>query len=128
MVQLGELQEYYGAFHKAGVVVYAVSVDAPEDNARLKARLRAGYEFLSDAKGELLDALDIHQRHWAGLAVVGVRQESAVPTQYLLDRAGIVRWLSRAETWRVRPEPTEALQAIQLIKPCETLRPIGSPA
>ena len=127
MVQLGELQEYYSVFHKAGVGVYAVSIDAPEDNARLKARLGAGYEFLSDAKGELLDALDIHQRHWPGLAVVGVRPETAVPTQYLLDRAGIVRWLYRAETCRVRPHPTEALEAIQLIKPCETLQPIGSP-
>jgi peroxiredoxin len=126
VVQLGELQDYYAAFQKAGVGVYAVSMDAPEDNARLKTRLGAGYEFLSDAKGELLDALDIHQRHWPGLAVVGVRPETAVPTQYLLDRAGIVRWLYRAETWRVRAKPTEALRAIQLIKPCEALHPIGN--
>jgi hypothetical protein len=65
-VQLGELQGYYGEFQDAGVHVYAISVDPPEHNARLKARLGAGYEILSDERGELLDALDIrHARRSA---------------------------------------------------------------
>jgi peroxiredoxin len=107
-VQLGELREYYAEFQKAGVGVYAVSVDSPEQNARLKARLGAGYEFLSDEQGELLDALDIRQAH---RSVTG--KDTAIPTQYLLDRDGIVRWLYRTETWRVRPHPREALEAIR---------------
>ena len=110
MVQLGELQEYYQEFQKAGVQVYAVSIDPPEHNARLKARLGAGYEFLCDAKGELLDALDM--RH-ARRSPTG--QDNAIPTQYLLDREGIVRWGHRAETWRIRPHPREALQGSQRI-------------
>jgi peroxiredoxin len=105
VVQLGELQEYYGLFQQAGVQVYAVSVDAPEHNALLKARLGAGYGFLSDAKAELLDALGIRHRHWPGM-------QSAFPTQYLLDCDGTVRWLYQAETWRVRPHPREALVAV----------------
>ena len=108
MVQLGELREYYAEFQKAGVRVYAVSVDPPGHNARLKARLGAGYEFLSDERGELLDALDIRQAHrsmtW---------KDTAIPTQYLLDRDGVVRWVYRAETWRIRPHPREALKAIR---------------
>jgi peroxiredoxin len=108
VVQLGELREYYAEFQKAGVGVYAVSVDPPEQNARLKARLGAGYEFLSDERGELLDALDIRQAH---RSVTG--KDTAIPTQYLVDRDGIVRWVYRAETWRVRPHPREALQAIR---------------
>ena len=36
MVQLGELQEYYGEFQKAGVQVYAVSVDGTEPGASRK--------------------------------------------------------------------------------------------
>jgi peroxiredoxin len=108
VVQLGELREYYAEFQKAGVAVYAVSVDPPEQNARLKARLGAGYEFLSDERGELLDTLDIRQAH---RSVTG--KDTAIPTQYLVDRDGIVRWVYRAETWRVRPHPREALQAIR---------------
>jgi peroxiredoxin len=108
VAQLGELQEYYGEFRKAGVRVYAVSVDPPEQNARLKARLGAGYEFLSDERGQLLDALDIRQAH---RSVTG--KDTAIPTQYLLDREGVVRWVYRAETWRVRPHPRAALEAIR---------------
>jgi peroxiredoxin len=110
-VQLGELQEYYGQFRSAGVQVYAVSVDEPEHNARLKARLGAGYEFLSDPGGELLDALEIHQMHRSPSG------QDAIPTQYLLDQEGIIRWFHRSETWRIRPHPREALQAAALMAP-----------
>lgn len=108
-MQLGELQEYYGEFQKAGVQVFGVSVDSPEHNALLKKRLGAGYEFLSDANGGLLDALGIHHRHWPAM-------DSVIPTQYLLDRAGKICWLYRADTWRIRPHPGEALQAIAGLK------------
>ena len=107
-MQLGELREYYAEFQKAGVGIYAVSVDTPQQNARLKARLGAGYEFLSDEQGELLDALDIRQAH---RSMTG--KDTAIPTQYLLDRAAIVRWVYRAATWRVRPHPREALEAVR---------------
>ena len=109
-MQLGELQEYYAEFQKAGVRVYAVSVDSPEHNARLKVRLGAGYEILSDVQGELLDALDIRQ---ARRSMTG--KDTAIPTTYLLDRAGVVRWVYRAESWRVRPHPQEALDAIRAL-------------
>ncbi len=115
-MQLGELQDYCAEFRNAGVRVYAVSVDPPEQNARLKARLCAGYEFLSDERGVLLDALDIRQAH---RSVTG--KDNAIPTEYLLDRGGMVRWVYRAENWRVRPQPREALDAIrELQNPAET--------
>jgi peroxiredoxin len=107
-VQLGELQSYYGQFQDAGVHVYAVSVDPPEHNARLKARLGAGYEFLSDERGELLDALDI--RH-ARRSATG--KDVAIPTQYLVRRDGVVGWFHRDDSIRSRPHPREALAAIQ---------------
>lgn len=110
-MQLGELQQYYGEFQRAGVQIYAVSVDPPEHNARLKARLGAGYEFLSDERGELLDALNIRQAH---RSVTG--KDTAIPTQYLLDREGVVRWVYRAENWRIRPHPQEALRAIREVE------------
>ena len=119
-MQLGELQEYYGEFQRSGVRVYAVSVDPPELNARLKARLGAGYEFLSDVKAELLEALDIRQMHRSATG-----EANAIPTQYLLDRDGVVRWFHRGETWRVRPHPQEALQAIERWVPSA---PLGTPS
>jgi peroxiredoxin len=108
VVQLGELQGYYEAFRKAGVSVYAVSVDPPGINARLRQRLGAGYEFLSDREGVLLDALDIRQPHASMTA-----EDVAIPTQYLLDRQGVIRWVHRDDTWRVRPHPEQALRAVR---------------
>ncbi len=107
-MQLGGLQGYYGEFQDAGVHVYAVSVDPPEHNARLKARLGAGYEILSDERGELLDALAI--RH-ARRSPTG--KDVAIPTQYLVDRDGVVRWVYRDDSIRLRPHPREALAAIR---------------
>jgi peroxiredoxin len=117
-VQLGELQEYYGEFQRAGVQVFAISVDSPEDNARLRARFGTGYEFLSDPKAVLLADLDISQANRSPNFKV-----TAIPTQYLLDRSGIVRWFHRAETWRVRPHPKEALQAIEGLASAEKVQP-----
>jgi len=119
-VQLGELQEYYGAFQQAGVQVYGVSIDPPEHNALLKKRLGAGYEFLSDAKGELLDALGLRHRHWPGM-------DSTIPTQCLLDSTGRIRWLHRVETWRVRPHPREALQALAELEQRSTCGAVTTP-
>src|SRR5262249_38264240 len=53
-----------------------------------------------DERGQLLDALDIRQAH---RSVTG--KDTAIPTQYLLDREGVVRWFYRSETWRGRPAP-----------------------
>ena len=107
-MQLGELQGYYGEFQAAGVHVYAVSVDPPEHNARLKARLGAGYEILSDERGELLNALGI--RH-ARRSATG--KDVAIPTQYLVHRDGVVCWSYRDDSIRLRPHPREALAAIR---------------
>src|SRR5262249_37234521 len=67
-------------------------------------------EFLSDVQGELLDALDIRR---ARRSMTG--KDTAIPTTYLLDRAGVVRWVYRAERWRGRPHPQEALDAIRAL-------------
>ena len=107
-MQLGELQGYYGEFQDAGVQVYAVSVDPPGHNARLKARLGAGYEFLSDERGDLLDALDIRHAHRSATG-----KDVAIPTQYLVGRDGVVRWVYRDESIRLRPHPRAALAAIR---------------
>ena len=107
-MQLGELQGYYGEFQDAGVHLYAVSVDPPEHNARLKVRLGAGYEILSDERGELLDTLAI--RH-ARRSATG--KDIAIPAQYLVHRDGVVCWFYRDESIRLRLHPREALAAIR---------------
>ena len=93
-----------------GVEVYAVSVDPPEASKRLKERLESDLTFLSDAEGELLDALGI--RH------VGAHEgrDIAYPTQVLVDSNGIVRWTYETDDFRRRAHPDEVFKAIDELK------------
>ena len=83
-------------------------MDPPEHNARLKARLGAGYEILSDERGELLDALNI--RH-ARRSATG--KDVAIPTQYLVRRDGVVFGYGIAHD----REPQAATQGVGCFSP-----------
>ncbi|MBI3920725.1 MAG: peroxiredoxin family protein [Armatimonadetes bacterium] len=111
MVELGQLQESLQAFAARGVSLVAVSVDAPEVSARLQKRLRAGFPVLSDPGLVLIDRLGLrHERAYLG-------RDMAIPTLFLVDREGIVRWVYRPPTIRVRAKPAEILRRIDGLLP-----------
>ena len=128
MTELGELRKRYQEFLDRGVVVAAVSVDPPEVSERLRRRLGLEIRFLSDPSGTLMDPLDI--RHLGGRppdAVVGRPRTGGVaggdvflPTTFVIDvdggaggeGAGVVRWVHRPQTYRVRATPDELLAAL----------------
>lgn len=85
--------------------IYAISTDSPEDSRRLRGRLGAGYTFLSDQEGKVLDLFRIRHRQ-----PNPKRHDIAMPTMILVDRAGRVRWTHQAADYRVRPRPEEVLQ------------------
>jgi hypothetical protein len=39
-----------------------------------------------------------------------------IPTTIVIDRAGIVRWLSIADNYQVRPDPTEVARAVRALR------------
>jgi signal transduction histidine kinase len=72
-----------------------------------RRRLGAGFTFLSDQEGRLLDRLNI--RH-----VQGYRgKDIAFPTAILVDKHGIVRWIYEMEYGNVRMRPEELFEAIE---------------
>ncbi len=93
--------------------LYAVSVDPPATSKRLKGRLRAGFTFLSDPEGVLLDAIGI--RHREGYVVDG--SDIAYPTSMLVDESGTVRWLYQADNYRERAKPEAIFAAIDALGP-----------
>ncbi len=120
MTELGQLQRYYHFFRDLGVQLVAVSVDSPEQNGRLRRRLGAEIEFLSDPDCRLIDQLDIRQlRKQPG------KRDLAIPSQFLVDGQGIIRWVYLPDTWRKRVPPRGVLQAISdhLISPSENPGP-----
>jgi peroxiredoxin len=91
------------------VQLFAVSVDPPETSEALRKRLQCSFTFLSDAKGELLDRLNI--RHRSGHN----GHDIAFPAQVLVDKDGIVRWTYQSDNLRVRARPEQIFNAVALL-------------
>jgi peroxiredoxin len=106
-VELGQLQQYYDAIRKYGIQIYAVSVDSTEVNRALRERVGAGYTFLSDPDRTVLEQLNIrhHTPNPTG-------KDIAVPTQILVDKAGIVRWIYQPSNYRIRARPETILAVL----------------
>ena len=106
-MELVELQEQVEAFESRGVRVVAVSIDTPEELRTMRESSGAGFPFLSDPEGELMDAFGI--RHDGG-RMDGV--DIAQSASFLVDSGGVVRWQRVATNYRLRPHPEEILEEI----------------
>ncbi len=92
--------------------ILAISPDPNERSQALAERLRARYRFLADRD------LAVTRRY--GLVHVGgghKGQDVPRPTTVVVDRRGVVRWLSLADTIQVRPDPTEVARAVRQLAP-----------
>ncbi len=88
--------------------VVAVSVDPPADLERMRSAAGAGFEFLSDPEGRLLELFGV--RHASGRYDGADIAQSA---SFLLDAEGRVVWRKVAANYRVRPRPAEILAAAE---------------
>jgi peroxiredoxin len=104
--------------------VLAVSVDPPEASEALRRKLDLPMRFLSDERGVLMDALGIRDRDGLpGVAPPGWRRTFAarasrdifLPTTFLLDEEGVIRWVYRPDSYRVRAPAAEVLRAIDAL-------------
>jgi peroxiredoxin len=106
------------------VDVIAVSVDPPEISEKLRRRLDLPIRILSDANGTLMDPLNI--RHDGGMppgliagevARINPSRDLFLSTNYLLDEQGVIRWIYRPDTYRMRASVDELLAAIDALGP-----------
>ena len=124
MTELGELRRHYREILDRGVEVLAVSVDPPEVSEKLRQKLGAGIGFLSDERGVLMDALDVRDRDTlppdfvtGGLGRDRESRDIFLATSFLVDEGGVIRWVSRPDTYRVRASACEVLEAIDALGP-----------
>ena len=94
-----------------------MSVDPPELAEKLRQKLGLDIRFLSDCEGMLMDTLGIRHRNAMPPAFLsgeaGKRSRDLhLPTSYLLDEEGVIRWIYRPDTYRVRAPVGEVLDAI----------------
>jgi len=90
------------------VQLLAISPDSNERSQALAERLRARYRFLTDRD------LTVTRRYGLVHARGGNKgQDVPRPTTVVIDRQGIVRWLSLADNIQVRPEPGDVSRAVR---------------
>jgi peroxiredoxin len=101
--QLASYARRFAEFERRGARVAGVSVDPPDDNARLVGKLRLPFPLLSDPRGELLRRL----RLWDERAGV------AKPSVLVLDRSGEVRYLYSGSDFADRPRDEDVFRALK---------------
>ncbi len=90
--------------------ILAISPDSNERSQALAERLRARYRFLTDRD------LTVTRRYGLVHARGGNKgQDVPRPTTVVIDRQGIVRWLSLADNIQVRPKPGDVARAVRAL-------------
>ena len=101
-----------------------MSVDPPEISEPLRHRLDLPMRILSDVEGSLMDPLQI--RHDGGMppdliagavAKINPSRDLFLATNFLVDEEGMIRWIYRPDTYRLRASIDELLAAIDMAAP-----------
>jgi peroxiredoxin len=96
---------------KAGVEIVAISPDPNEQSQQLATGLRLAYRFVADRD------LAVCRRY--GLIHPGGGPGGADvprPATIVVDRDGVVRWLSLSDNFQIRPDPGEVVRAVRALR------------
>ncbi|TMB47144.1 MAG: peroxiredoxin family protein [Deltaproteobacteria bacterium] len=119
MTELGELRKHYRDIIDRRVEVVAVSVDPRDVSEKLRRKLDLPIRFLSDERGTLMDALHVRHRNGTPPSFITHRatdgRDLFLSTTFLLDEEGVIRWVYRPDTYRVRAPAREVLRAIDAL-------------
>ena len=110
MAELQGLGAQLSEVAQEGVEIVAISPDRNEQSQKLAEGLRLGYRFLADGD------LAVARRY--GLVQAGAGpdgQDVPRPATIVLDRDGVVRWLSVSRNFQVRPDPGDVLRAVRAL-------------
>jgi peroxiredoxin len=127
--EIHELVAAYPEFQKRGIALVAVSVDTPDAEAKLHATYSIPFAVLSDSDAAMIEAFHVVKHvegdELAKMKSFGVdleqysgktHHEIAMPSLFLIDRTGIVRWAHSDPDFKVRPSVAQMLAAIDQVK------------
>ncbi|MBI3181525.1 MAG: AhpC/TSA family protein [Myxococcales bacterium] len=133
--QIRELTMAHPEYRKRGVLPVAISVDRLEESAKTRASYAIPFPVLSDpelvAHRAYRVAHHVDEEKFSRLKGFGMDIERssgrnhhviAVPSLFLIEREGIVRWAHAEPDYKVRPSTPQILAAIdggRLPSPCE---------
>ena len=127
--QIHELTAAYPEYERRGVTPVAVSVDRIEEAAKTRATYTIPFPVLSDtdlaahrAFGVVhqVDEAEVAKLKGFGLDIERSSGRShhviAIPSIFIIDRSGIVRWAHADRDYKVRPSTAQILAAITEIR------------
>jgi peroxiredoxin len=127
--EIRELSKAYPEFQKRGVQPVAVSVEKPEEEAKMTATYTVPFPILSDGDLALIEPFHVVNKvegeQLKRLSGYGIDLEKpsgkthhviAIPSLFLIDQTGIVRWAHSDPTFTVRPTPGQLLAAIDALQ------------
>jgi peroxiredoxin len=106
MVELGQLEARHEDFAKRNARVVAVSLDNVKESAKTQDKFKDLF-IVSDADKSLANAAELIAPQHSPTG-----GETVAPTTVLIDRGGVVRWVSRKANYLERPTPDEVLAAL----------------
>ena len=110
MAELQGLGAELSEAEKAGVEIVAVSPDPNEQSHKMAEGLHLGYRFLADRD------LAVSRRYGLVHPRGGPNGEDVPrPATLVLDRDGLVRWVSVSRNFQVRPDPGDVLRAVRAL-------------
>ncbi len=98
---MGQLAHAYERFRDAGIALVMVSVDSPRRVRQLAEQTNPPFPVLSDLDADATVAYDIFEN--------GI----ALPSTFVIDRDGILRWAYIGQRPSDRPTPDEMLDHAQ---------------
>jgi peroxiredoxin len=108
--ELGQLTANHDGFRNAGLEVVAISADPVERSRKLAGFLKTRIPLLSDEKQAVLGPLGLVQHHRNG------EPDSAIPAFFVVDDAGVVRWVFTSPYYREMPSAATLLEAAATVK------------
>ena len=123
--QIRALAEGAPQFAARGLTLVAVSVDEPDAGARTRALYSLPFPVLSDPDLAFIDGFHVANKvgdaELARLKGFGMDLEAssgrthhviAIPSMFLIDKTGVVRWAHSEPDYKTRPSVTQILAAL----------------
>ena len=101
--QLASYARHSEEFWRRGAQLVGISVDPPQNNARMVGKLRLPFPLLSDPRAELITRLGL----W------DPEESAATPSTLVADRSGEVRYLYSGRDFADRPGDDEVFEALR---------------
>lgn len=95
---MGQLAHAYDTFRDAGIALVMVSVDSPRRVRQLTEKMNPPFPVLSDVDADATVAFDVFEN--------GI----ALPSTFVIDRDGVLRWAYIGQRSSDRPTPDEMLE------------------